>query len=670
LYEYSLASGNNEYINIHKLVQELIRCVLIDSLEWLDICLKIFLSDVPHEFDDWESKEWFDRIAKHAYSVANNAYSAFENQSTKMNNISELYFRLGCGFHELEQYYKALECYHKTLTINERVLGEEHPNTIKIYNNMAKTCQNIGNYSQALKWFQKSLEIGLKATDENDPSFVNTYNNIGSIYSNQANYSEALVYYQKAMAISHKILGFEHPSTAMIYNYIAYMYSHLGNYRNALEWYQKTLTIYEKIFGVHHPFIVTAYNNIAIVYQNQGKNDVALEYYRKASVISENVLDKEDILSIRIRAKINTLEGVQNNTSNNIILDTTEMPSLLVDLYANIYKKLPDSKINKFCEWYASLPSDVKLSNDSEFRTFLTNLQSFINKIKIMSAFSPDDINSPELCQYTKLKTLKFLVKAKTEDDKIQIQKFRLSNVAYLNDPSEGQVFIDLLNKCSQEPIFTEIFGVSSAKNELSLAELHLNDVYIGSFSTAKNILPMWTLYGDNSNGCCMVFDDSFFVTSRNKNDLSELNEFGQDIKLYKVRYYNTKELCQTNDEDKILHSLQAIATSIEQWYSIVKLNSELLKWIISRLDEIRFLFKCKDYSYEDEIRLILRDDKYNQPFVDRTTEEPKLFINVNNPVVFKEVILGAKVENPSALAQFLLFAGVKKVTLSGITYR
>ena len=81
-------------------------------------------------------------------------------------------------------------------------------------------------------------------------------------------------------------------------------------------------------------------------------------------------------------------------------------------------------------------------------------------------------------------------------------------------------------------------------------------------------------------------------------------------------------------------------------------------------------MFKCDDYLYEDEVRLILRDDKINKPFVDRSTDVPKIFINVDNPVVLKEVILGAKVENPSAVAQFLLFSGVKKVTLSGITFR
>jgi len=669
LFQCSLVSGNNEFINIHPLIQEQGRFAFKDTLEWLDICLQIFLSDIPREFYDWESKVWFDCIAKHAYSVVNYAYSAFDNYSTKMNSISELYFHLGLGFHELLQYDRALECYQKTLIINEKMLGENHPDIFKIYDNIAKVYQNMGNYSEALEWLQKSLKIRLKITSENDLSFVNTYNNFGSIYSEQVNYSKALEYYQKAMVISQNIIGFEHPVTAMTYNNIALVYSHLGDYHNALKWYHKELAIQEKIFGTFHLFTATVYNDMAIAYQNQGKNDIALKYYHKSLAINEKLLSKETISAIKIREKITALEDLQNNTNNNKIRDTIKISSLFVDPFVSISKNLPDVKINEFYKWYKSLPTDAKINdtNASMFRIFLTNFQSSINKIKVLSEFSPDDRNSPELCQYTRLNTLKFLVKAKTEDVEIPIPKFRLSNVAYLNDSSEGQVFIDLLNKyCSQKKnaLFTEVFGVtSSTQIDQPLAELHLNNVYIGSFSKAKNILPMWTLYGDNSNGCCMVFDDSFFITPENQSDL-------QEIKLHKVHYYNTKNLCQINDEDEIIRSLRVIATSIEQWYKIIKINPELLRWIIGKLDEIRFLFKCDDYKYEDEVRLILRDDNVNRPFIDRTTDVPKLFINVNNPVVFKEVILGAKVENPSALAQFLLFAGVKKVTLSGITFR
>ena len=220
-----------------------------------------------------------------------------------------------------------------------------------------------------------------------------------------------------------------------------------------------------------------------------------------------------------------------------------------------------------------------------------------------------------------------------------------------------------MLNGFIATNIFDEMFEISTEHKEHQLAEVHLNDVYIGSFSTAKNKFPMWTLYGDNSNGCCIVFSNSFFTNTE-----SSGKSYEQELRFFKVHYINTREICEAKND--IARLLKEIAIGIEHWYGFVKLNSKLLRWIVSRLGEIRFLFKCDDYLYEDEVRLILRDNKVNRPFVDRISEVPKLFINVNNPVVLKEVILGAKVENPSAPAQFLLFSGVKKVTLSGITYR
>ena len=754
LRRFSLITGSSQEFNIHPLLQEYLRYSQEDNSKWIDICLRVFLSDIPRDYDTWESKEIFVHISEHAFSVVNYAYSYYENQKSKGQSISELFFYLGYGFNKVGQYDKALECYHKTLEIREKVLDVEHLDTAMTYNNIANVYKKQGCYQTALEWLQKALNVSLRILGESHPSISKTYNNIASVYSrlheyaealewlhkallicekvlgkehpdtattynniagvyaNQENYTNALKWYHKALIIDEKVLGKEHPDTATTYNNIAFIYSkqkdyskalelyskalairemvmgnkhpdtaitynniafvyfNQGDYHMALEWFHKALEICEQVLGTEHPDTALAYNNIALAFSNQGDFDKAREWFHKALSINEKVLGKDHPYTVRTYSNIEALEGLlssSGNSSNGLTIAPINIPPTFFDFPANPIGNIPDAEISEFCAWYVSLVSDNKENTDAEFRIFLTELQASIKRIKEDSEFSIDDENAPELCQYTKLNTLKFLVKAETEGDNVPIPKFRLSNVAYLNDPSEGQVFIDLLNHYSASPIFDELFGISLENNAQPLAELHLNDVYIGSFSTSKNKLPLWTLYGDNSNGCCIVFDNSFFVSPRSKVDLSIPKEFEQDIKLYRVHYYNTKKLDRV--DDNIMRSLRVIATSITQWKKIIMQNPKLLRWIVSRLNEIRFLFKCDDYSYEDEVRLILRDDIVNKPFVDRVTDVPRLFINVNNPVALKEVIFGAKVENPSAPAQFLLFSGVKKVTLSGITF-
>lgn len=698
---YSFITEDNQEFNIFPYHQNYLR-THEESLKWLDICLKIALSDIPKEYEDWEAKERFFTIAEHVYSIAECANLYYKGQAEKKKTIFELYYRMGYGFYKTDEYDKSLNALNKALDLVEDYTGDDYFDIITVHNNIAQIFVTQRKYENAIKHYQKVLNI-CESNKGDELSIAQIYVNIASVYCKTHNYQVALRLYKNALAIQERLLGINHPTTASTIENIASVHYNLSNlsesldwhyralniltntlgenhpdianilnnigvilddqgkYNEALEYYHKALIIFEKVFGRDNADTAQAYNNIALNYSNRGEHQKALEWYKKALLIFSNVFGTTHPLTVTIKRNIKKLNRVCKDKK------TSSKNEVLSELPLQSANNLPNPEISSFTEWYTSLSSEDKPYNDNEFRQFLNDLYSSIKKIKEDSEFFINN-NSPELCQYTKLSTLKFLVRSEIEKDEVPIPKFRLSNIAYLNDPSEGQVFIDLLNYFVKSPIFDDIFGKSSEKRNGSLTEFHLNNVYIGSFSTFKNKLPMWTLYGDNSNGCCIVFDNSFFTGTKGTANLDK-KDFEQSIRLYRVQYLNIREPDKINDN--ILRSLREIAESIERWYKIVIQNSKLIRWISNILDEIRFLFKCDDYSYEDEVRLILRDDKVNRPFVDRTTNGvPKLYINVNNPIALKEVILGSKVENPSEPAQFLLFSGVKKVTLSDITYR
>ena len=202
-------------------------------------------------------------------------------------------FDIARVFDSQGEYTKALEWYEKALAIKEKVLGKEHPDTAKTYNNIATVYDSQGKYDEALEWHQKALAIKEKVLGKEHPSTAVTYGNIGKVYNCQGDYDKALEWFQKALAIAEKVLGKEHPDTATTYNNIAGIYDSQGDYAQALEWYQKALAIAEKVLGKEHPDTATTYNNIALVYDNQGKYDEALECYQKALDIQEKVLGKE-----------------------------------------------------------------------------------------------------------------------------------------------------------------------------------------------------------------------------------------------------------------------------------------------------------------------------------------------------------------------------------------
>ena len=96
------------------------------------------------------------------------------------------------------------------------------------------------------------------------------------------------------------------------------------------------------------------------------------------------------------------------------------------------------------------------------------------------------------------------------------------------------------------------------------------------------------------------------------------------------------------------------------------KEKEKIDKIIINILDQVRFLFKSKDYEHENEMRLIKFSEEAE---CDADGEIPYVFIRVKKDIRCKEVVLGPKAN--INIAPYLHYTGkVKKVTLSNIRYR
>ncbi len=56
-------------------------------------------------------------------------------------------------------YPKALEYFEKTLKIEQKLQGKEHPNIASSYNNIGHVYERMSKYPKALKYHEKSLKI-------------------------------------------------------------------------------------------------------------------------------------------------------------------------------------------------------------------------------------------------------------------------------------------------------------------------------------------------------------------------------------------------------------------------------------------------------------------------------------------------------------------------------
>ena len=124
---------------------------------------------------------------------------------------------------------------------SERVLGKEHPDTLKSVNNLAALYQRQGRYSEAEPLYKRALEARERVLGPEHPDTLVSVNNLAALYQAQGRYSEAEPLLKRALEACERVLGKEHPDTLTSVNNLAVLYQAQGRYGEAEPLYQRAL---------------------------------------------------------------------------------------------------------------------------------------------------------------------------------------------------------------------------------------------------------------------------------------------------------------------------------------------------------------------------------------------------------------------------------------------
>ena len=174
--------------------------------------------------------------------------------------IASLCYSAYLAFLEEHQLDSALYCLNQRLELDS-TNTEWLWDIAKLYNDY------IGDYNQALEYCNRVSKIDERVLGENHPDLAITYNNIGLVYRNKGDYDAALQYYDKARKIYENVLDENHPYLATIYNNIGVAYNNKGDYIEALKYLNMALRIYESKFGAEDKRTLKAKERIETVKQ-------------------------------------------------------------------------------------------------------------------------------------------------------------------------------------------------------------------------------------------------------------------------------------------------------------------------------------------------------------------------------------------------------------------
>ncbi|WP_240146467.1 DUF2971 domain-containing protein, partial [Streptococcus sp. 5905] len=363
---------------------------------------------------------------------------------------------------------------------------------------------------------------------------------------------------------------------------------------------------------------------------------------------------------------------------------------------------------------YDILKDWIKHYKDDENKlNQLIDIYRIVQEIKYQLGLKAKDKNSNlKFGHYTKGKTLQNLLDqdtGKTDDTKFSVSgKTRLYNANYMNDPEEGVVIEEILEP-SKDGERTSYFEKRNI--------LDPSPWFLMSFTSKTDDLTMWSQYGDDAQGVCLVLkEDDFsrftsfndvswrrettFLEFINKIDLS-MSELSSDLKisaneakkkeqtfsarieeiqhqpekkdkvakgnidyLYRIAYVNDSggefsiektELFNDDEIKKLEEFLEALKEKIDK--DLNKGDDFYKKAISDCIEEIRYLFKSVDYKYEDELRILRYanlDPSNKEIKIDKESGIGKLYVERENPIQIDEVIFGPKFPNPEYVTPLL----------------
>ena len=355
---------------------------------------------------------------------------------------------------------------------------------------------------------------------------------------------------------------------------------------------------------------------------------------------------------------------------------------------------------------YDILKDWIKHYKDDENKlNQLIDIYRIVQEIKYQLGLKAKDKNSNlKFGHYTKGKTLQNLLDqdtGNTDDTKFSVsRKTRLYNANYMNDPEEGVVIEEILEPSKNG----EITSYFEKRNILDPSPW-----FLMSFTSKTDDLTMWSQYGDDAQGVCLVLkEDDFsrftsfndvswrketvFIESENKSEVA-ISESSSDVKspskklendnktqlkseqkdnvskgnidyLYRIAYIKNAdenfelEVSELFDNNEIKTLEVSISNLKQKLDERLGENDDFYKNAISEcIEEIRYLFKSVDYKYENELRILRYanlDPSNDKIKIDKASGIGKLYVERENPIQIEEVIFGPKFPTPEYVTPLL----------------
>ncbi|MEI0612113.1 tetratricopeptide repeat protein [Brachyspira pilosicoli] len=569
-------------------------------------------------------------------------------------NDNNAYFNRGLSKSNLRMYEEAINDFNKSIELN--------PNDKSAYLNIGVLKSNLKKYEKSIDDFNKAIEL--------DPNDNNAYLNRGLSNLNLEKYEEAINDYNKLIELNNK--------NEYAYLSIVFIQINLKKYRDSITYINKAIKLNNNKYWYYLRFISR---------MNLGEYKKAISDINNFIYLDEKHLNIPYIIlifqSLEKYYNIDKLFILLTDINNNNLWENESITTLL-------------SRFDESKNFNDEFKKNIK---------YLLLYEYFL--LKILTFDIEKENNNIEISHYTSLDILPLLLnlKANTKES----GNIRINNITTANDPKEGKILERIFDKNNidikienDEKALTLQTSYSRNKDSLTMFRLYgkkenkeatgiclvLDNKYFNnsytppySYEHEKKINYEMT----NELITSIKIDEN--TTIKDINDNIEIPLI-QKRNLYWVLYYNEKEnqliynkekskyasnIIDLNDlvdniklkeddkkEDlikyafaKIFYYTKEIKKEVDKNYQNIK--NQLYSYLF---ENIKYIIKHEAFFEEQELRMLVTNDyKSDEILIDN--DNKKLYIDYmplfderNNYI--KEIIIGSKVENNEAVAEYI----------------
>ncbi len=194
----------------------------------------------------------------------------------------------------LGRYGDAEPLLREALSIQERLLGPDHPDVGLTLGNLAVVHLSQRKSTEAEPYLRRAIAITERQFGADHPYVAEELVNLGASFYMQGRYEEAEQAYQRAYPIMEAALGPDHPDVARVLNNLGEIRWAQTDYLGAEEKLRRSLDIKERVLGPEHASVAFTLKALGSVYRDQGRYEEADPLYVRALRIYDQALQSPD----------------------------------------------------------------------------------------------------------------------------------------------------------------------------------------------------------------------------------------------------------------------------------------------------------------------------------------------------------------------------------------